>query len=547
MLQKSIRAEKAVLWSVIVIHSFMGLLYWISHMRTKEIGVPVAYGEKCLSNRAELIMCMCVATVLGVIIISFLWHGIWYGVRYAKKELFIVIFISVAMAILITPFNYSLEIDNAGLYAYAVRGLADYWNGFYQTMIYQSCLIAFYHPASLTAFQVASFLCVILYLQKRIYRLYGKKWDKLIWLVLLFPSTLEVMVNPYRNNINTIIDLMIVGFLVLDYLEKKERLKKEQILLAVVLGVVGAYRTENVFLIVLCLVTLVKAYKSSIKNTIIWLCVFIISFTVALFPQKLGDAKYYQKDYMVINQMNTVRYIMQDEKFNNAYDGCGEDLLTIHEFADLEAVYQGGLDGYRARRYEAIGNANQSLKSAEEQNDFMKACRSLYWHNLSLYLKERYETFLESGAFHYRKKIVDDQTTAFYDIVMKQFAQNYEEINRDCSRLGLWRVHEREYIAEKLLACMKQYSSIFYNFYIWAFLRVTCIVMFIASCVLYAKGAAEDGMWLSLGCAVSVFMVCLSVFMFEPEGRRGYLTTVCYVMCLAWYVMTMERIKHKNH
>ena len=79
---------------------------------------------------------------------------------------------------------------------------------------------------------------------------------------------------------------------------------------------------------------------------------------------------------------------MLDSNFNSRYKEAEQDILTIHEFANIEAVFKGGLDGYRARRYAAVGDANQSLKSNVEQKRFLKSCYRLYWNNLPLFLQD---------------------------------------------------------------------------------------------------------------------------------------------------------------
>lgn len=540
---------KLLKYILIAVHCAIGLSIWLVQTTVKMGGnmLPVLREDAIgVSALAEHIVSMVIAAGIGVCIIVVVWNAIVWGIKHSWKLSLGIIVSSAIIAILVTPLNYTMEMDNAGLYVLAIEGYADYWNGFYQSVLYQASLVVLYHPATIVFLQSAAFLTTIVYLGARIKKIYGGKWYWFVLIIFLFPSTFDVMVNPYRNNVNTILCLAYVGILVLDCMEQKRRTLKECILLSVALGSMSVFRTENVFLVILLIASFAWNYQIKAKKILLAVCVCIVCFAIMSVPQKIGDSKYYGKDYMIINQMNTLRFVLEHPQKNMTYEQCDEDISTIHEFANLEGILQGGLDGYRARRYEAIQSPNQSLKSKEEQQEFLMACYDLYLHNIPVYLKDRYEVFLESNAFGFRQKYVDEKTSAFYQSVKENFLLNYTIAEFDTKQCGLWKNPFREKIAYYFFSVGSKYMAITLQTSVWAFLRVVNYILLLGLLVA-ANVFLKRNRCVFNGLGLSIIATMMSVFLFEPEGRMVYFTPVSYLIALFNFVVILEIIKQKHN
>ena len=539
--------SKYVMYVLVIFHCAVGLSVWFARLSTSEKQQRlVRNGVRVISDHTEQMMIGLFAMLLGIALIVVLWNGIFWGMKHERTKCILIVCTSVVIGILVTPLNYTLETDNAELYVAATRGCVEYWHGFYQSVLYQACMIVLYHPMTITILQCAGFLSVITYLAMRIRTNFGRHWDKLIWLVLLFPSTFEIMVNPYRNNINTIICVFFLGSVLLDCVEQRNRSFSYHLLLGAILGLMVAYRMENVSLGLVYLYVIIRNYSRQVKKIACALGLCVIVFVVANIPQKLGDMKYYGKDYMIVNQMNTLQYIMQQPGVNSTYEGAQEDILTIHEFANLQGILGGGLDGYRARRYAVIGDANQSLKSDAEQNRFLRACYRLYWNNPSVYLKERYETFLESNAFGMRGKYADEETSAFYNQVTTMFLHNYDVVERDSKRIEGMRFRGFNLCAFYFFNACKGFSDILYEQSIWPAMRVLNYGFFFI-CFVVGVVRLDKNKILLCSFFLSCIMNMISVFLFEPEGRMVYFTPVSYLIALFNFVVILEIIKQKHN
>ena len=534
-------------------HSTIGVWYWLTNVRTTELSfpLPLVANETIYSDAMERVLGVCVATILGVLLITIFWNGIFWGWENARGACLIIGVASVFVGVVSTPYNFMYEMDNASLYVLAVRGIVDYWNGFYQIPIYNACLIVLYHPATIAILQSLAFLSVIEYLRRRIWKKYHSKLCWCILLVFLLPSTADVMINPYRNNINTILCLWIVGMMLLDFLDGTVRTKKEVVIITCILGWMAAYRTENLFIMFFYFALLILRYQLRWKKlTIIYGLLFLMLFAFFSIPQKMGDQKYYGKDYLIISQMNTLQYILRHPKVNLTYNNATYDIDTIHTFADIPAIYGSGLEGYRAKRMELCGMVNQSLKSEKEQKDFLKACYRLYAHNIKLFLEERLDTLGQSSAYEGRSKINDMSIAEIYNQIMVYFQYNYAEVGRDCQKNPLWSDTVFQVFTVKLANMVLGYAELLYKTHIWAILRTCCFFSFFGVALMAYK-RLDKAKIVSLALMAMVGATIATVFLFEPEGRKGYLVPICFVMALITYLLSLEIIewekKHNNN
>ena len=84
-------------------------------------------------------------------------------------------------------------------------------------------------------------------------------------------------------------------------------------------------------------------------------------------PQRIGDAKYYGKDYSIINSFEVLKYIFNSDNPVLDYDGAEDDMDAIGKFASIDSIKELGTDGYRRTNYGVKGNYDINQSGATVQ------------------------------------------------------------------------------------------------------------------------------------------------------------------------------------
>lgn len=350
-----------------------------------------------ISDVGEKVMGYVIAKLFALAMIFFIWHLIFFLVDNWKQKknlrFFTVLFaIGAVLVILFWPYwFYYHSTDNLITYSYAIRCLPEYWHSAYTSLVYTAEMMVIPSAVFITLFQWLFAVFDISYIYNRINdsRVLNGKGKNWVFLIFLMPQILSLFFDSYRTEIYTLLCVYVVSKAVMDIVDGVEGDKFDLIRDILLCGFIAVWRTEGIVLgILLFAVKLLFVYRYKHKKSIlVFLCV-ILSFALFLAPQKLGDKKYYGKDYTFINSLPVLRNILASPNANLAYDGVAEDLAALERVTPVEIIRYYGMDGYRRYNYsQGRLDINQSMVSDEVAGAYNKAYLNLVLHNLPIYAR----------------------------------------------------------------------------------------------------------------------------------------------------------------
>lgn len=396
-----------------------------------------------ISDAGERILGYLIAKLFALAMIFFLWNLFFYVVEHwkEKKNLkFFVGFLIVGLAVVLClwpePFRGSL--DNLITYSYAIRLWPEYWHSAYTSCIYTAAMMVVPHPIFISVFQWIFGVFVLGYLYNRIVDspvLLGKG-KYVIFLVFLMPGAYILFTDSYRTEIYALLCMFLVSMTAMDLVDHKKRGIPSLIFNILVCGFIGVWRTEGIILgVLLFLLQLIFIYQyRPVKSMLLFLCV-ILSFMMFSAPQKLGDKKYYGKDYSFINSFPTLRNILSSDKANLNYEGAEEDLMALEAVTPVEILRYYGMDGYRRYNFsQGRYDINQSLASDEVSAAYMKSYYNIVAHNIPIYLKT--QLFMLMKAL----MIVPDEYVCYCNIYPENDLQPWTLVAWDIGREDMNRI-----------------------------------------------------------------------------------------------------------
>ena len=386
------------------IHFLLSFLYErsIFLFREEENIILSLPRNQIISGTGERILGYIICKLLAAVMIFFLWHLLFWIMENwkAKKNIrfFLVFFLfCLAGILLLWPDPFTASADNYITYSYAIRFWPEYWHSAYTSCVYAAMLMVVPSPVFLTVFQLIFAIFVLGYFYNRMADspvLKGKgKYS--VFLMFLMPGVYTLFTNSYRTELYALLCMFAVAMTAMDIVDQKERGTGSLICNLFLCGFIGVWRTEGIILgFLLFIVQLLFLYKyKPAKSLVCFLCM-ALAFGVFLVPQKLGDVKYYGKDYSFINSFPVLKNILSSDF---SYDGAEEDMAALDEVVPVEALRYYGMDGYRRYNY-ANGrkDINQSLASDETASAYMKAYYRIVLHNLPIYAKTQISMLLKA-------------------------------------------------------------------------------------------------------------------------------------------------------
>lgn len=349
-----------------------------------------------VSDTAERVLGYVISKLFAAVMILFLWHLLFWVIDNwrVKKNLrfFSIIFvICLAGILLLWPDPFTASTDNYITYSYAIRFWPEYWHSAYTSCIYAAMLMVVPSPVFITVFQLIFGFFVLGYLYNRMADspvLQGKG-KYCVLLVFLMPGVYTLFTDAYRTEVYALLCMFAVAMTAMDIVDRKERGAFSLVCNILLCGFISVWRTEGIILgFLLFIVQLIFVYKyKPVKSVLLFLCV-VITFGMFLLPQKLGDIKYYGKDYSFINSFPALKNILSSPDARLSYEGAEEDLAALEAVVPLEILRYYGMDGYRRYNY-ANGreDINQSLADDETASLYMRAYYRIVIHNLPIYAK----------------------------------------------------------------------------------------------------------------------------------------------------------------
>ncbi len=367
----------------------------------RDIVLPMPRNQ-VISDTAERVLAYVISKLFAAVLIFFLWYLLFWVVenwRVKKNVRFFVLFFAVCLigVLLLWPNPFTISTDNCITYSFARRFWPEYWHNAYTGFLYAAMLMVVPHPVFLTVFQLIFAFFVLGYLYNRIVDspvLRGKgKYG--VFLVFLMPGVYTLFTNSYRTEQYALLCMFAVAMTAMDVVDRKERGTLSLVCNVLLCGFLSVWRTEGIilgFLLFLVQLLFVYRYKPA-KSALLFLCL-LLSFGAFLLPQKLGDVKYYGKDYSFINSFPVLKNVLCS---GLSYEGVEHDLAALNAVVPWDAIRYYGMDGYRRYNY-ANGrkDINQSLASDETASAYMRAYYRIVLHNLPVYVKTQTSMLLAS-------------------------------------------------------------------------------------------------------------------------------------------------------
>ena len=349
-----------------------------------------------ISDFGERIMGYFISKMFALIMIFFLWYLFFWIIenwRFRKNIHFFSFFSLVVCSVLLLswPRSFASAIDNFITYSYAIRFWPEYWHSAYTSCIYAGMLMVVPSPVFMTVFQGIFAVFVLGYLYNRILDspvLKGKgKFG--VFLIFLMPGVFTLFSNPYRTELYALLCIFLISMTVMDIVDRKKRSVHGMAFHLLLCAFVGVWRTEGIVLgVLLFILQIIFIYQYSLKKGGVCILCMLLALGAFSLPQKLGDKKYYGKDYSFINSLPTLKNILSSSDANLSYPGAENDLEAIGAVTPVDILRFYGMEGYRRYNYaNGRGDINQSLADDETGKAYMKAYYRMVIHNLPIYAK----------------------------------------------------------------------------------------------------------------------------------------------------------------
>ena len=402
--------KKTVRYLLPLIHFILSFFYEriiITFNNTSGIRLAIPRSD-AFSDTAEHVMAYGISKLFAAVFIFLLWKLIFFVFSNLNKlsvkvSLTIFVILVVIFGVFLLPDVKLRSADNYITYLYAINLWPEYWHSAYLSIIYTALLMIFPNPVIISIMQWVGLSFAIGYAFERVESSPVLK-GKLKWVVLavfLLPNSYILVVDAYRTEIYAIICMFFVTVLVMDAVDGVKRNTLQMILLAVLAGFLAVFRSEGIILGVGgYMAMLIYGYKLNVKKVIAFSAAAVVAFILFAVPQKLGDRKYYGKDYTIINSFPSLVNILNSESHNITYDGAEEALGDINRVVPLDVIRFYGMNGYhRFNLTEGRADINQSYASDLRASAYVSGFYSLVFHNPGIYLKTQGVMWLQSLCF----------------------------------------------------------------------------------------------------------------------------------------------------
>lgn len=255
---------------------------------------------------------------------------------------------------------------------------------------YIVCLLFFPNPAVITFMQMLIICCIFSYIMKNLFSIYK---SKKVWLMLLPFCLLPVLDGNLFTLRATLVGwlFLLVLFQIFFAYKRGSLSLWTGLFLSAVSGLIIAWRTEYIYLLLLLPAALWFLRLFSLKRACISLMVIALSFLFFQVPNKIaanGSNKY--PISLVINPLGN---LFNEEHLEGP--SVYEDILTLNELIDVQ----------RLRRDASVRNISQywnipDVLPKEQLNRFMAAALRLIVYNFDDFLKYRCLTFAHTNGFY---------------------------------------------------------------------------------------------------------------------------------------------------
>lgn len=368
------------------------LLFDFSKDRTVVLSIAK---NNIISDNFEFVESYIFSKIFAFIFIFLFWNIVFYFFNHISKTMIIHFTIFVVGIVLIYfawPNVFTVTEDNYVTLSYALRFYPEYWHSAYSSFVYAGLMMVYPHPLAITFLQWLFFVATAGYISVRINKIPVFKGQGLYigYLLILVPEWFLLASNAYRTEQYAILSVFYICVIIFDIIEHRKRNRLEILGIALLSAFISVWRSEGIILGFLAFATvLFLGYKMPLKKTLLYILVYVLLFAAVLMPQKLGDKKYYGKDYSFINSFPSLHNILN---YNNGeikeYEGIENDLAAIEKVVPRSLFMAYGMEGYRRYNYaNGRDDINQSLCDDKTAKDYMNAYYRMVLHNPVIYAK----------------------------------------------------------------------------------------------------------------------------------------------------------------
>lgn len=358
--------------------------------------VPTIPRETWITTGLERVIAYILSKTIAFVLIWLLWKVLFFVIDHFKESKYVkwwVAFYVLGLnaCVCVFPTFFVRSLDNYITYSYAIRLLPEYWHNSYSGYVYCAMMMVFPHQIGISLLQWTLFAIAIGYMVYRMNQssVIEGRGKKFLFLIVLIPGISTLVTDPYRTEQYAIASILFVELVIMDIVDQKKRSSWELLGILIYAAFLGTWRTEGIIYAGLAFFALVVwTYRFPWKKTVLWLAGFGLAFVVINFPHKMGNMKYYYKDYSLVNSFSVLQNILNSTEANLEYEGVEKDFEDIHEITPIDAICLFGLDGYRrVNVMQGRPDINQSLAEPEVADAFLKAFYRMVLHNPKIYLK----------------------------------------------------------------------------------------------------------------------------------------------------------------
>lgn len=360
-----------------------------------------------VSDMAERVFGYIGMKICALFFIFALWQILFTAIDNIKKKyVWCLIGLTVILCLIyaaVYPYHFDKTWDAYVTYSYAIRFWPEYWHSGYSSIVYGGLLMVFPSPFAISFFQIIYLVASIGYLYHRISisPVLNGRGRHFVWLLLLIPDKDNIIFCPYRTDQYSILGIFLMSVILMDIVDRKKRTVPDTIFIIALAGLFSVWRTEGIILgAISVLAAIIFTYGKDKKAGAFLICAYFLATILLMLPQKLGDMKYYGKDYQFINSFATLYNILNDTSHNLSYDGAIEDIEAITKVVPYDLLLDLGIDGYREYNYSnGKADINQSMVAKEVASAYNKAYYNLILHNPKIFLRTQASSFAASAGF----------------------------------------------------------------------------------------------------------------------------------------------------
>ncbi len=270
----------------------------------------------------------------------------------------------------------------------------DYWQHYFTSIYYIVCMMAIPFPAGIVFFQIIIISCAVAYIFIQAYQLLNQSNAAYLVLVpFFFISMIDTNLYPLRMSIYTY--LVVILFLQMILIAKDEvrYSTKGAVLLALLVAVVGLWRTESMVFLVTIPVSLwlIGRKKYAVKQQLVFLICFILLAAGLAAPQQLGTKKQSNDEYEITGIIMPLTAVIKPAYSNSA---DAQLLNDINKVLDVEKL-KDSEDGIVAFWHDDVVRYDYNR---EEYQQFLESGMRLITKYPTVFVKERLYVFMKASA-----------------------------------------------------------------------------------------------------------------------------------------------------